>query len=71
MFMNVITGYVSTFIVIQCHIFVSKSFQGQTNSTKCVFSYIPTIDIPNIEISLERTKLMVSSLGDIWVVKKQ
>ncbi len=32
MFMNVITGYFSTFKVIQCHNFGSRSYQGQTNS---------------------------------------
>ncbi len=41
MFMNVITGYFSTFKVIQDHIFGSRSCQGQTNLVKCVFSYIP------------------------------
>ncbi len=41
MFMNVITSYFSAFKVIQGHIFVSRSCQGQTNSPKCVFCYIP------------------------------
>ncbi len=43
MFMNVITGYLSTFNVIKCHIFGSSSCPGQTNSVKCVFCGIPQI----------------------------
>ncbi len=43
MFMNVITGYFSTFKIIQGHSFRSRSCQGQINSPKCVFCYIPYI----------------------------
>ncbi len=41
MVMNVVIGYFSTFKAIQGHNFESKSCQGQTNSAKCVFCYIP------------------------------
>ncbi len=68
MFMNVITGYFSTFKVIQGHIFESRSYQGQTNS-KNVCSVIyhqyakyKKISPMAIEISLERSYFEVSSL---------
>ncbi len=71
MFMKVITGYLSTFKVIQGHIFLPRSNKF---SKMCVLLY--TIDIPNIkrislafiEISLERTNFKVSSLGDLKMV---
>ncbi len=37
MFMNVITGYFSTLKHIQCHMFGSRSCEGQTNQPKCVY----------------------------------
>ncbi len=37
MCMNVITGYLSTFTVFQCHIFGIRSCQGQTNLAKRVY----------------------------------
>ncbi len=69
MFINVITGYFSTFKVT----FLG---QGQRNSAKiCVLLY--TINKPNIkkisimviEISLERTNFEVSSLGVLDLIR--
>ncbi len=41
MFMNVITGILTTFIVYQGHRFSSNSCQGQTNLAKCVCCHVP------------------------------
>ncbi len=49
MFLNVITGYFSTFKVIQGHIFGSRSNKF---SKMCVLLY--TIDMPNIKRQLQR-----------------
>ncbi len=76
MFMNVITGYFSTFKVIQCNILVRVMSKSNKFTKLCALLY--AINISNIkmispmviEISLERTNFESLSLGACVMVKK-